>query len=362
MKKLRFEHKITALYLMLGAIWILFSDKLLGFLIQDINTIMKLQTFKGVFYVVITAIFFYLFIRKHLSKLRSTEHELEEHKNNLLQHIQEKTKDLDAAIEALSEINSELNKKNNELTKTLDKLKETQFQLIQFEKMASIGVLTAGISHEINNPLNYILGGLTGLENYIKEAKIESEKVSLYLNSIKTGIERATTIMSGLNQMSRNNENYDEICDIHAIIDNCLNITKGLYKEKIDIKKEYASTPIVVSGNTGKLHQVFINLIVNAFQAIENKGTIRIITEKDGDKTRIIMKDSGCGISEENLSKITDPFFTTKDPGKGTGLGLSIVYNIIQSHQGNIEFESTINKGTTAIIVLPVKMKQNGKN
>jgi signal transduction histidine kinase len=369
MKKPRFEHKITALYLILGAIWILFSDMLLEFFIQDINSIMKLQTLKGVFYVIITALFFYLFIRKHLTKLRNTEQELEAHKNNLLQMVQEKTKDLDAAIEALSEINAELNRKNtlinnknDELSKTLKTLKETQFQLIQFEKMASIGVLTAGISHEINNPLNYIMGGLTGLENYIKEAKIESEKVDFFINSIKSGIERATTIMSGLNQMSRNNERYDEICDIHAIIDNCLSITKGHLKERIDIDKKYFTQPVIVKGNSGKLHQVFINLIINGCQAIESKGTILISTKKADDKVHIIVKDSGCGISGENLSKITDPFFTTKDPGKGTGLGLSIVYNIIHSHNGTIEFESTLDKGTAAIIVLPVKNKQNGKS
>lgn len=362
MKNIRFEHKITALYLLLGAAWILFSDKILGMLIEDIASLSKVQSLKGIFYVVITALFFYFFIRKHLSKLRHTELELESHKNNLLQLVQEKTKDLDSAIEALSKINEELNakntlinKKNEELHETLKILKETQFQLIQIEKMASIGVLTAGISHEINNPLNFILGGVTGLENYIKEEKIESEKVDLYLKGIKTGIKRVNEIMSGLNQLSRKNDNYDEICDIHAIIDNCINITQGQFKGKIVVEKQYADKPVVVYGNVGKLHQIFINILVNACQSIEKKGTILIKTAIDEKNAIINIADTGCGISEENLAKITDPFFTTKDPGKGTGLGLSIVYNIIQEHKGKIEFQSQINKGTTVNITLPAK-------
>jgi len=364
MKNLKFEHRITVLYLILGLIWILFSDKVLGIIFWDINSLTRLQTLKGFFYVIITAIFFYFFISKHLTKLRNTESELEKHKNNLVELIQEKTKNLDEAIEALSNTNSKLNeknkiinKKNAELKKTLKVLKETQFQLIQIEKMASLGILTAGISHEINNPLNFILGGLTGLQDYIRDENIRDEKVELYLNSIKTGIERATSIMTGLNQMSRASENYREPCDLHAIINNSLLITKGELKGSIEIKKHFSDTPIIIPGNVGKLHQVFINLIVNAYHAVEEKGSITITTGITNDNAVITITDTGCGISKDKLSKITDPFFTTKEPGKGTGLGLSITYNIIQAHKGTIKFQSTIKKGTSVTIILPAKFK-----
>jgi C4-dicarboxylate-specific signal transduction histidine kinase len=342
--------------------WILFSDSILNFLIDDIDYLAKIQTYKGVFYVLITTVFFYLFMKKHLNKLRNTEQELEAHRKNLQRLVDKKTKDLDAAIIKLSNTNAALNDKNEiindqnlKLKKTLKALKDTQSQLIQIEKMASLGVLTAGISHEINNPLNYILGGLTGLENHLSDEKINDEKVDLYLNSIKTGVSRATAIVSGLNQLSRNKETYEEDCDIHEIIDNCLTILSSQLKHKIEINKQFAEQRIIVSGNVGKLHQVFLNIIINANQSIEDKGTITLSTVIMKEKVQIDIEDTGCGISKENLSKITDPFFTTKEPGQGTGLGLAIAYNIIQAHKGTISFKSALNKGTSVKIVLPVK-------
>lgn len=362
MKHFKFEHRITALYLILGALWILFSDKVLNYFLSDIALLSRFQTFKGFFYVITTAIFFYFFITKHLTKLRNTEQELENHKQHLVQLVQEKTKNLDEAIEAISNTNQKLNdknkiikKQNTELKETLKALKETQFQLIQIEKMASLGILTAGISHEINNPLNFILGGLTGLQEYIQESKIDDEKVELYLKSIRTGIERATSIMNGLNQMSRNNDDLNENCDLHAIIENSLSISKGQWKNNIEIIRKFTEHPILIPGNVGKLHQVFINLIVNAFQSIEDMGSVTITTEMKHDNAIVTISDTGCGISKAQLSKITDPFYTTKEPGYGTGLGLSITYNIIQNHKGTINFQSALNKGTTVTVLLPTK-------
>lgn len=362
MAKIRFEHRITFIYILLGAVWILFSDSVLKLFIDDIHYLSEIQTFKGVFYVIITAIFFYLFIKKHLNKLRNTERELEEHKNNLQHLVEEKTKDLDTAIAELSTTNASLNEKNdiihhqnNQLKKALKELKDTQGHLIQVEKMASLGVLTAGISHEINNPLNYILGGLTGLENHLEDEKINDQKVVLYLNSIRTGVSRATAIVSGLNQLSRNKETYEEDCDIHEIITNCLTILDNQLKNKTEITKDFVKHSVIVKGNVGKMHQVFLNIIINASQSIKENGHISIATEIIKDTVQIKISDDGCGISKENLSKITDPFFTTKEPGEGTGLGLAIVYNIIQAHKGTIAFSSMLNKGTVVKIVLPFK-------
>lgn len=365
MARIKFEHRITFIYITLGAVWILFSDSILKLFISDIDNLSEVQTLKGVSYVVITAIFFYFFIRKHLSKLRNTEQELEKHKSNLQQLVEEKTKNLDLAFTELSNTNNALNEKNDiinqqnaKLKKTLKELKDTQTHLIQVEKMASLGVLTAGISHEINNPLNYILGGLTGLENHFADEKINDQKVELYLSSIRTGVNRATAIVSGLNQLTRNRETYEEDCDIHVIINNCLTILDGELKNKIEIKKQFSEQPLVVSGNVGKLHQVFLNILINAGQSIDDQGIITISTEIKKEKAHIKISDNGCGISKENLSKITDPFFTTKEPGKGTGLGLAITYNIIEAHKGTISFMSTLNKGTSVKIALPLKKEK----
>jgi signal transduction histidine kinase len=369
MARIKFEHRITIIYLLLGALWILFSDSILKIFIDDINNLSEVQTLKGFFYVVITSIFFFFFIKKHLTKLRNTELELEKHKNNLQQLVEDKTRKLDHAIAELSSSNTALNEKNEiinqqniQLKKALTELKNTQSHLIQVEKMASLGVLTAGISHEINNPLNYILGGLTGLENHLSEVISSDQKVKLYLNSIRTGVNRATSIVSGLNQLSRNKETYEEDCDIHEIINNCITILDSQLKNKIEIKKQFSSQPLWISGNVGKLHQVFINILINSIQAIEIKGIITIATVVNEGKIHILISDTGCGISNDILSKITDPFFTTKDPGKGTGLGLAIVYNIIQAHNGTISFVSTLNEGTTVEIVFPVKSSQNEQN
>jgi signal transduction histidine kinase len=116
---------------------------------------------------------------------------------------------------------------------------------------------------------------------------------------------------------------------------------------------------MIVLGNVGQLHQVFVSILVNASQSIENEGSISISTEKEKDNICIKVTDTGCGISKVNLPRITDPFFTTKEPGKGTGLGLSIAYNIIQAHKGNISFQSEVNKGTIVKILLPIKANNN---
>jgi Signal transduction histidine kinase regulating C4-dicarboxylate transport system len=365
MKNLKFEHNITLAYLTIGCLWILFSDQILNTMIKDLDLNNEIQTYKGWFYVLITSILFYLFLRKHLRKLRKTEQELGRHKKNLQQLVDSKTEELDLTIkklniyiEELREKNELINTQNAELKKAFNELKETQSQLYQADKMASLGVLTAGVAHEINNPLNFISGGLAGLEIYLDEDINNNKNLGLFINSIKTGIERASSIVSSLNQLNRNNQTYDEICDIHYIIENCLTIIHSQMDNRIELNKEYANGDLITLGNCGQLHQVFINILVNACQAIENKGIITIRTENNNDFASIRITDTGCGISEENLPKITDPFFTTKEPGKGTGLGLSITYNIIQAHGGKINFQSEVGVGTSVLITLPTRHQE----
>lgn len=271
-------------------------------------------------------------------------------------------KELQTGNEELQTINEELSKKsriindqNTELKATMQYLKETQAHLVQAEKMASLGVLTSGVAHEINNPLNYILGGYTGLENYfIKTDQLQNKNITVFLNSIKTGVDRAAKIVSGLNQFSRNKDSFEEDCNIHSILDNCLLMLNNQLKHRIEIQKNFTIEPYSITGNVGKLHQVFINILSNASQAIKTEGIISITSQKHKRHITIEITDTGRGICKEILPKIIDPFFTTKDPGQGTGLGLSICYSIIEEHKGKLEFESEINNGTTVKITLPI--------
>ncbi len=300
--------------------------------------------------------------QKLIEDLKNQNVELENYKENLEHLVSDRTRELEAVNEELKASNTDLYEKsqiiseqNTELSETMQNLKEAQSQLVQSEKMASLGVLTAGVAHEINNPLNFILGGYLGLNTYFEETgQKQNERAQVLLNSIKVGVDRASDIVKGLNQFSRSTDNLTEEVKIHGIIDNCLIILNNQFKNKIEIKKQYPEDPLKTKGNSGKLHQVFLNVLSNAIQAIDNSGIISITISKNKKDLSIEITDTGCGISQENISKITDPFFTTKDPGKGTGLGLSIAYTIINEHQGSMEFKSELNKGTTISITLPL--------
>ena len=299
---------------------------------------------------------------RDITEKKCMDEELAQYRNNLENLVEKRTRELAAANEEWKSTSEELmvknqiiNKKNIELKTTLLHLKETQLQLLQAEKMASLGILTAGVAHEINNPLNFIMGAYSALESYFQNTgQRNNDRVSIILNSIKTGVERASDIIKGLNQFSRELDSFDEDCDIQTIVDNCFSILQNQFKGRIDISKNYSAKSLFVKGNTGKLHQAFINILNNSIQAISGKGEITINTEKQDQYVVIECIDSGCGIDKENLPKITDPFYTTKEPGKGTGLGLSIAYKIILEHKGKLEFESKVNKGTKVIITLPL--------
>jgi PAS domain S-box-containing protein len=302
-------------------------------------------------------------ILRDITEQKRKDLELSMYRDNLEKMVQEKTNDLESAYKELKTINEELYKKNeiihhqnDELTHTLSSLKETQTQLLQAEKMASLGTLTAGIAHEINNPLNYLLGAYYGLSNYFSDYGSQNEKLTtVLLNSIKQGVERTSDIVQGLNQFSRDNSSYEEDCNIHSILNNCLAMLYNQLKNNIEVVKNYHNEQIVVKGNVGKLHQAFINILSNSVHAIKTTGTIEIITKTENENAIIVLSDTGHGISQKHMNRITDPFFTTKPPGEGTGLGLSITYAIIKEHKGIIDFESEPNKGTTVTVKMPQK-------
>ncbi|MEP1033753.1 two-component regulator propeller domain-containing protein [Ekhidna sp.] len=257
--------------------------------------------------------------------------------------------------ETVSERTTDLELQKQELKKVIKQLKSAQEQMIQSDKMASLGILAAGVAHEINNPLNFIQGGVEGLEQTLKRSrKIKKEEYSELLKAIKEGISRASTIVNSLNEFSHSSDKKLEPCDIYHLIENCLTMIRYRLKNGIELSKEFEDENALVLGNNGKLHQAFLNILTNSIQAIDKKGSITIRTKTTNGDISIEFIDSGHGIKPENLKKITEPFFSTKVPGKGTGLGLSITYAIINEHRGSLRYSSEWGKGTTATVKLPL--------
>jgi PAS domain S-box-containing protein len=292
---------------------------------------------------------------RDISEKKIIEKELENYRNHLEFIVKNRTEELAATNEELNATNEELFRQREELQVALDKLNDAQNQLIQSEKMASLGVLSAGIAHEINNPLNFIHGGILAIENYfIDNLENHFSDIKPLINAVNIGVERATKIVTSLSHYSRRDDLKYTECDLHSIIDNCIIMLQNHLKNKVEITREYTGKPYQIFSNEGKLHQAFLNIIANAEQAIDDKGIITINTDIIGNFMVLKITDNGHGISNENMNKIFDPFFTTKSPGRGTGLGLSITYNIIQENNGTIEYQSQEKNGTSVIIKLPV--------
>lgn len=292
-------------------------------------------------------------IARDITKQKRQQEELLKYRKGLEVAVKERTKKLQESYEELKLQKATIHEQNEVLEQTVDELKQAQIQLVQSEKMASLGVLTAGVAHEINNPLNFIMGGYNGLHALFDEKNMNDEDTETLMKCIKTGIERSTEIVKSLSAFSRMPDDSSENCNIHFIIDNCLLILNNQLKNRISINKEYNAVGGTLLGNSGKLHQVFINILSNAGQAIEGKGEISIASEKNDQYISITIQDTGCGIEPHAISKITEPFYTTKPAGKGTGLGLSITKRIIDEHNGKIQFSSNVGEGTKVEILLP---------
>ncbi len=289
------------------------------------------------------------YIRKPVDKI-----ELIARVNSML-NLFESINKIKLLYEELRATNDQLHLQQEELRALLNKLKETQSQLVQSEKMASMGVLMAGLTHEINNPLNYIMGGETVLKMYIKENLNDYfDDILPMLEMIETGVERTSNIVNSLNALKQENTKADKICDLHLIINNSMQRFENQVNGRIKVIRDLASTPCKLIGNENELFQVFVHVLTNAFQAIKEKGIITIKTLVERDSIDIKISDTGVGIKKEDIKKVTDPFFTTKRPGKGTGLGMSISYNIIKKHQGNIVYNSIEGDGTTVTISFPL--------
>ncbi|MEW6288934.1 MAG: ATP-binding protein [Thermodesulfobacteriota bacterium] len=278
-----------------------------------------------------------------------------------------------------------LEKTNRQLAQAYNELKQTQTQIVQQEKMASIGQLAAGVAHEINNPMGFISSNLSTLDNYLEKltrfmalqdtfitglqnekamAELRDQRKNLKIDYLikdipaliaesRDGAERVRVIVQNLKNFSRVDDNATGLTSINDCLETTLNIIRNELKYKAEINREYGDLPRV-QGSAQQLNQVFMNILVNAAQAMETKGSISIRTWREKDSVLISIADTGCGIAQQNLSRIFDPFFTTKEVGKGTGLGMSIAYDIIKKHNGTITVESEVGSGTTFTVTLPV--------
>ncbi|MBI5753314.1 MAG: PAS domain S-box protein [Hydrogenophilales bacterium] len=283
-----------------------------------------------------------------------------------------------------------LQRRNEELLVLNDKLKEAQNQLLQSEKMASVGQLAAGVAHEINNPIGYVYSNLGTLQNYVQDifkvvsayegaepaiaddellSQVRKAKAQADLNFLREdvlslmhesreGITRVKKIVQDLKDFSHVDTSDEwHWTDLHAGLDTTLNIVWNELKYKAEVKKEYGDIP-EVECLPSQLNQVFLNMLVNAGHAIEERGAITLRTGRAGDEVWVEIADTGKGIAPEHLQRIFEPFFTTKPIGKGTGLGLSLSYGIVQKHGGRIEVQSEPGKGTAFKIWLPVKQRE----
>lgn len=288
------------------------------------------------------------------------------------------------------ELTEELRQKNKDLEKTLQKVGAMQQSLIVSEKMASIGQLTAGIAHEINNPLAFVSSNINRFGEYfsdlqtiadqwrsvselpsmsedhvreyqqaiLMEAKIDlpfiNEDFPQLLMSTKEGVDRIKKIVEQLRGFTHMADTLFTRADINEALENTITIAWNELKYRTTIRRDFGSLPLVEC-NVGEMKQVFVNLLVNAAQAIEQSGTITITTALCDRSVIIQFADSGCGIHSDHLKRIFDPFFTTKPVGKGTGLGLWITSTIIERHNGTISVESIEGKGTTFTLTIPIE-------
>ncbi len=286
----------------------------------------------------------------------------------------------------IGNLTDSFNRMTAALREARERMQKAQVQLVQSEKMASLGQLTAGIAHEINNPVNFVSSNVGPLRRDVTEIfailaqydetvsaqqlqgkfqDIETlkkkldlpylkEEINSLLDGIQEGAHRTSEIVKGLRSFTRLDEDERKSANINQGLESALLMLKHQLKNRVEVIKEFGDLPPVMC-YPGKLNQAFLNILANASQAIAGPGKIFIKTSSDGEVATIAIKDTGAGMTPEVKKHIFEPFFTTKPVGEGTGLGLPITYGIIEAHDGNIEIYSEPGKGSEFVITLPVK-------
>ena len=287
---------------------------------------------------------------------------------------------LEAKVEARTH---ELERANGELTAMVERLETTQDQLLQSEKLAGIGLLAAGVAHEINNPVGFVNSNLGTLKRYVdsllrlieayeasepalpaaararlaairQEADLEFLRtdVRALVDESREGLDRVTRIVQDLKEFSRVDKGEWALADLNKGMESTLNVVWNELKYKADVVREYGTLPPLMC-LPAQLNQVFLNLLVNAAHAIEGRGVITVRSGCTEDSVWMEVGDTGCGMSTEVQRRVFDPFFTTKPVGKGTGLGMSLAYGIVQKHNGRIELDSAPGEGSVFRLWLP---------
>jgi hemerythrin-like metal-binding protein len=316
-------------------------------------------------------------LHKLYSVLSATNQDLAETNTRLEEKVVERTQELVAA-------NGRLAAEQEELRALLKKVEDAQNQLLQSEKMAAIGQLAAGVAHEINNPIGFVNSNLGTLQGYVETLlgvitayeKCEAEQpadrpeltaakqdadleflrddVRALLKESQEGLARVKKIVQDLKEFSHVDEAEWQESDLNAGLESTLNVVWAELKYKAEVVREYGNVP-PVRCIAAQVNQVFMNMLVNAAQAIEERGTITIRSGSDGDQAWVEIADTGKGMPPEVVKRMFEPFFTTKPIGKGTGLGLSLSYDIIvKRHGGHFDVHSVPGKGTTIRVWLPV--------
>ncbi|MDQ1314370.1 MAG: hypothetical protein QG662_479 [Pseudomonadota bacterium] len=301
-----------------------------------------------------------------------------------------------SVIDLIRGLERQLVSQNASLAQAYEKLKDSQAQLVQSEKMASLGQMVAGVAHEINTPLGYVqnnmelvrdaygkwgeLNGvydalfglmnspdaseadLSGYFSRLRDMREEFAEVypqesmeSLFSDSLY-GLRQISEIVVNLKNFSRLDQAAVDNIDINECMISALTIGKNVIKHKAEVVRDFGALP-KVSCSPSQINQVFLNLVTNAAQAIDGYGKIVVKTLADEQWVHAVVRDSGKGISAEHLARIYDPFFTTKPIGEGTGLGLSIVFGIVKDHGGQIRVKSEVGKGTAFCVSLPIKKR-----
>ena len=279
-----------------------------------------------------------------------------------------------------------LKRSEDALLRTNRELQEKSGQLVQSEKMASIGQMAAGVAHEINNPVGFIMGNLSTLRDYAGQIKaaigvcklldptgeglpddlkkavaaLDHDDLEFMLGDLDDllaesleGCERVRDIVQNMKGFARIDDKTTQPVDLNECIESTLKIVWNELKYKCEVVKEYGDLPPIVCF-PGKINQVIMNLLVNAAHAIEEKGTVTVQTAVEDEHVVVRVSDTGCGIPPDAQGKLFDPFYTTKEPGKGTGLGLYICHSIMEEHGGDISVDSTVGVGTTFALRLPL--------
>jgi signal transduction histidine kinase len=281
----------------------------------------------------------------------------------------------------------DLEARNNELVRSKIQLERLQTQIVQNEKMASLGQLAAGIAHELNNPVGFVygnldflnrcMGGLVRLLNHYDKAELPEsvtsgaalikeqidyqaslEDLDSIISDCREGAERIRDIVQNLRTFSRLDEAEFKKTDIQEGIDSTIRLLSRWFStDNITLVREYGELPLI-DAFSGQLNQVWMNLLVNAAQAVSaTGGEVRVTTSADEGFVSVAISDTGCGIAQEHISRIFDPFYTTKPVGEGTGLGLSISFGIVDRHGGTITVDTKVNKGSTFTVALPINIK-----